>query len=63
MTQHELATALGLRHRDTLRAWESRTPPTPIPGPVALALRLVVRLKRAGGDMANAVLDGLWRGA
>jgi DNA-binding transcriptional regulator YiaG len=63
MTQRELAEALGLKHRDTLRAWESRTPATPIPGPVALALRLVVRLKRAADDTANAVLDGLWRGA
>jgi DNA-binding transcriptional regulator YiaG len=63
MTQQELATALGLSHRDTVRGWEGRTPATPIPGPVALALRLIVRLKRAADDTANAVLDGLWRGA
>jgi DNA-binding transcriptional regulator YiaG len=63
MTQQELATALGLSHRDTVRAWEGRTPATPIPGPVALALRLVVRLKEAADDTANAVLDGLWTGA
>jgi hypothetical protein len=63
MTQRDLAASLGLKHRDTLRAWESRTPATPIPGPVALALRLIVRLKRAADDTANAVLEGLWTGA
>jgi DNA-binding transcriptional regulator YiaG len=63
MTQDQLAKALGLSHRDTVRGWEGRTPATPIPGPVALALRLIVRLKRAADDTANAVLEGLWTGA
>ena len=61
LTQDELAKSLGLSHRDTVRAWEAGK--TRINGPAALAIRLVARLKEAADDTAEAVLDGLWRGA
>jgi transcriptional regulator with XRE-family HTH domain len=60
LSRKELAEALDL-HPESIRGYESRG--TPISGPVALSLRLVRRLKEAGGATAKAVLDGLWRGA
>ena len=60
LTQRALAARLGLRHKDTVRAWENGK--TPISGPAALTMRMVSRLRQAGDDTARAVLEGLWTG-
>ena len=57
LTQEELAVRLGLKHKDTVRAWESGK--TPVSGPASLVIRMVQAAREAG----SAVLDGLWRGA
>jgi DNA-binding transcriptional regulator YiaG len=61
LTQAELANRLGLSHKDTVRAWEAGK--TPIAGPAALALRLIVGLADATNKTWRGVVDGLWRGA
>lgn len=74
LTQDELATRLGFSNRwskDTVRAWEKGR--TPVQGPAALAIRLILRLDEqaksngAGAALApsfaRVLLEGLWTGA
>lgn len=61
LLQKELSAKLGLRHKDSLRAWE--TGKRNIGGPASLAIRLIQALREAGDDTANAILEALWTGA
>jgi DNA-binding transcriptional regulator YiaG len=60
LTQREMDERLGVG-KDSYRDWERAK--RDVPGPAALALRLIVALYDDGRTACRTVLNGLWRGA